>query len=214
MNIPRFFIIGLIPFLFCRPGVAQHCAPITESYLSLISVKPSKDGIKIHCEYSKRGGRQKQKYQAYLLAYLDSYAARVPGNAPKELVDPESVVTLHTQLIEKNQEGAYGLDFEIKGDDLARMMIKQGRLSEKDRNSNVGYGRYSDRIRLAVFVPFLDDSKYSVIKGLPADKHECNYGRERALLFQQLPYSFSIAYFEPTVYHLEINGDKPAKTEK
>jgi len=214
MNIPRFFLIGLIPFLLCRPGPAQHCAPITESYLSLISVKPTKDGIKIRCEYSKRGGRQKEKYQAYLLAYLDRNAARVPGNAPKDLVDPESVVILHTQLIEKNKDCGYGLDFEIKGDDLARMMIKQGRLSEKDRSSNVGFGQYRDRIRLAVFVPFLDDSKYSVIKGLPEDKHECNYGRERALLFQQLPYAFSIAYFEPTRFHLEINGDKPAKSEK
>jgi hypothetical protein len=56
------------------------------------------------------------------------------------------------------------------------------------------------------------------LKGLPDDKHECNYSNEPALLFQELPYAFSMHFgivqavqLEEGRVHIEINGDKLKK---
>ena len=78
--------------------------------------------------------------------------------------------------------------------ELARKVIDLGHLTDKDREAPGGWGYFKDRFRLAVFVPFLEDRTYSVLDSLPKDKHECNYTRRRALLFQQLPYAFSIHF--------------------
>jgi hypothetical protein len=66
-------------------------------------------------------------------------------------------------------------------------------------------------------VPFLEDQTYSTSKELPEDRHECNYAKDRALLWQPLPYAFSIHYgivqavrLDEGLYHVQINGDGPS----
>lgn len=193
---------------------AQHCAPIYESYLSEISVKKSEETIRFRFEYMLQGGRGQNAYQAYVLAYLERDAARVPAPAPDDLIDPAAAVVLHTQRIQRNERGSFDLEFHIDGDELARKMIAHGRLTEKDRTEHGGWGVYQERVRIAVFVPFLEDRTYSVMDGLPEDRHECNYGGDRALLFQTLPYRMSIhfgivraASVPEGVFRIEINGE-------
>jgi hypothetical protein len=173
---------------------AQHCAPIVESYLSAISVRHEGERIRFHVEYRKNGGLPKAGYQGYLLAYLDRDAGKIPGGRPGDVIDENLVVILHTGRIERKPDGAYALDFEIASDDLAKRMIAHGKLGEGDRDLNGGWGSYRDRIRLAVFIPFLEDQKYSKAADLPRDKHECNYRNDRALLWQPLPYALGIHF--------------------
>ena len=201
-----------------QSGYAQHCAPIVESYLSEISVKHVDESVAVRVEYTKNGGQPKARYQAYLLAYLEKNRAEVPAALPKPVINQDVAVILHTQLIERNQKGLYDMVVRLNRDELARKMIKQGRLTNQDRTNYGGWGQYNDKIRLAVFIPFLEDQQYSNLKGLPEDKHECNYSGERALLFQELPYSFSIHFgivqavrLEEGKFHLQINSDKPKK---
>jgi hypothetical protein len=210
------FIIALFAvFQAHQCAHAQHCPPIAESYLSEISVKHVDESLAIHIEYTKTGGQPKAKYQAYLLAFLEKNRADATAATPKLFINPEVIQVLHTQLIERNQQGVYGMEVKLNRDELARKMIKFGRLTEKDRTNNGGWGQCNDRIRLAVFIPFLEDQRYSNLKGLPQDKHECNYLHEPALLFQELPYSFSIHFgvvlgvrLKEGAFHIQVNGDK------
>src|SRR4051794_22555604 len=89
------------------------------------------------------------------------------------------------------------------------------------RESPGGWGSFKDRFRLAVFIPFLEDRSYSVLDDLPEDKHECNYARERALLFQPLPYAFSIHFGTVQAvrlaegdYYIQINQAKPIQESR
>ena len=214
-------VFAVVLFVFLQinqRAQAQHCAPIVESYLSEISVKHVDESIAVRVEYVKNGGQPKAKYQAYLLAFLEKNRAEATAAAPKTMINQEVVEILHTQLIERNQNGFYGMEVKLNRDELAKKMIKLGRLTEKDRTSDGGWGQYNDKIRLAVFIPFLEDQRYSNLKGLPEDKHECNYLNERALLFQELPYSFSIHYgivqaveLKEGKFRIQINGDKLKK---
>lgn len=215
--------VAIASFVFVQAGQslqAQHCAPIVESYLSEISVKHVDESIAVRVEYAKNGGRPKARYQAYLLAFLEKNRAEAVAAAPKPMINQEVVEILHTQLIERNQDGFYGMEVKLNRDELAKKMIKFARLTEKDRTSNGGWGQYNDKIRLAVFIPFLEDQRYANLKGLPEDKHECNYLNERALLFQELPYSFSIHFgvvqaveLKEGKFHIQINGDKLNKPD-
>jgi hypothetical protein len=192
-----------------------------ESYLSEISVKHADESIAVRVEYTKNGGQPRTRYQAYLLAYLAKNKAEVPSAPPKPVINQDVVVILHTQQIERNQRGRYDMEVRLNRDEFAKKMIKHGQLAEKDRTNYGGWGQYNDKIRIAVFIPFLEDQQYSNLKGLPEDKHECNYSHERALLFQELPYSFSMHFgivqavrLEEGRLHIEINGDKPKKNEQ
>ncbi len=213
-------LAALLPTL-CPAVQAQHCQPIYESYLSLISVQQAKGRIKFRLQYTVQGGPGQSAYQAYWLAYLEKDAARVPAPAPKDVIDTEAALALHTELIRRNKEGVFDLEFEIAGGDLAKKMIAHRKLTEKDRTVNGGWGMYKDRIRIAVFIPLLDDKKYSVIEGLPKDRHYCNYDDDRALLFQTLPYRLSMHFGivraltrKPGRFIIEVNGDKPAKKKE
>lgn len=195
---------------------AQHCAPIVESYLGLVAVKHSPDGIVFQAEYAKTGGRAKSKYQAYLIAYFERDRNQVPAEAPKPLLDTPAAIVLQTQLIQKDAQGRYPMEFKFEDDELAQKMIEHGKLTVDDQADYGGWGEYRDRIRTAIFIPFLEDEEYSTLKGLPADKHECNYPMQRALLFQELPYSFSIHFGivqairrEQGKHFIQINGDQP-----
>lgn len=180
--------------LLLAVGRAQHCAPIDESYLAKVELRHEQGSLHLRAEYAKSGGQIKDAYQAYVCAYLDRDAALVPAPAPKALLETDKVLVLDTQIIRRNERGTYDLDFVIPEDELAKKVIAHAKLGDADRSAPGGWGSYVPRIQIAVFVPFLEDAKYSVLEGLPKDKHECNYENARALLFQTLPYRLRIHY--------------------
>jgi hypothetical protein len=181
-------------------------------------VKRDESSVEFRLEYTKRGGQPKARYQAYLLAYLDKNASHVPAEAAHDLIDKESMLVLHTGPIERNENGTYEFHFKIDADELAKKVIAHAGLTEKDRESSGGWGSYKGKVRIAVVVPFLEDEKYSVLSGLPEDKHECNYANDQALLFQELPGALSIHFgivdgteLPPETHKIKVNGDKRSK---
>lgn len=198
---------------FCRASLAQHCAPITESYLSELSVKHDDKALELRGEYRKRGGQVKDKYQLYVLAYLDQDAGKVPAAPPAALFDPERILVLQTQLIERNKDGSYPFEYQIEIRELAERFLKQDLLVKEELSKTDKPGTFRGTLRVTVFVPFLEDEKYATIEGLPADKHECNYTSAPALLFQQLPYRFRLDSFPGGNSLIGINSDQitPAK---
>jgi hypothetical protein len=197
---------------------AQHCPPIGESYLSQVSIKHDAEdqALDLKLEYSKTGGQPKEKYQIYLLAYLEKNADRVPAPIPADPIDRQVVCVLHTQAIEGNDRGTYEFQRRLPMTELAKSVIELGRLTDKDQDDFGGWGVFKDRFQLAVFIPYLDDQKYSVLDELPAEKHKCPTAGQRELLFQQLPYSLSIhfgtvlgAELPKGAYHIQINQTKP-----
>ncbi len=221
---PMTLLAVLSCFLFMVAAVeAQHCPPIVESYLSQVSIKhDAKDqALDLTLEHAKTGGQPKPKYQVYLLAYLEKNAHRVPAPLPADLLDKQVVRVLHTQAVARNDRGTYECQWCLNMNELAKSIIELGRFTEKDRESPGGWGSFKDKFRLAVFIPFLEDRTYSVLGGLPENKHECNYTRERALLFQPLPYSFSIhfgtvqaVHLAEGNYYLQINQAQPIQERR
>jgi hypothetical protein len=204
--------LALLLICLCRVSLAQHCAPIGESYLSELSVKHDDKVLKLRGEYRKRGGQAKDKYQLYVLAYLDADAGKVPAVAPAALFDPERVLVLQTQLIDRKDD-AYPFEYQIELAELAQRFLKQDLVIKAELSKSDKPGTFRGTLRLAVFVPFLEDEKYATLEGLPADKHECNYSRAPALLFQQLPYNFRLNSFAGGNSFIDINSDQitPAK---
>jgi hypothetical protein len=170
----------------------QHCAPILESYLESISLTTHDAALHWKLAYRKSGGRNKQRYQGYLLGYLDRDADTIPATQADVFIDPDKVVVLHTAMMERGQDGAFRLEHEIDFDAFAEKIVSHFHLSEADRYRIGGWDEYRNEVRIALFIPFLEDTKYSTLGGLPEDKHECNYSVARALLFQALPYSLEI----------------------
>lgn len=199
--------------LVVTPARAQHCPPILESYLSQISIKHNRKdrSLDLNVTYSKGGGHEMPKYQIYLLAYLQKNEHRVPTPLPADFadnkltadfIDKKFVCVLHTEAIELNNDDnlyddIYDFDLRLNMNELAEKIIKLGRFTEKDRINPDSWGYYEDKFRLAVFIPYLEDSTYSVLDSLPEDKHECPHSDRRALLFQPLPYAFSIQFGRP-----------------
>ena len=189
----------LLGYLLLGNLRAQHCAPLYQTYLSEVSVRveradqPADDRLRIHVQYAKEGGRDPAAYQGYLVAYLDRNAGKVPAPEPADVLDPTVMVVLHTQLMQRREKEntpgpqTYDLDFEIRCEELVAKMLAHGRLGADDRDDVAGWHHYKDHIRFALFVPWLEDKKYSVLPGLPEKRHECNYERTRALVFQELP---------------------------
>lgn len=196
---------------------AQHCPPLYECYLNSTSVKKLDGVLKFRSEMTIEGGRGQAAFQAYLIAYLERDHARVPARLPKDVIDPEVALVVQTKLIKRNKERVFPIEFSIAQAELAKKVIAHRKLTEKDRTAHGGWGVYKDRIRVAVFVPLLDDKLWSVIEGLPEDRHFCNYTHERAMLFQTLPYRLSMRFgvvrarqlAEGTV-RMQINGDRPS----
>ena len=208
-------IVGsLLLGFIVSPLFAQHCPGITESYLSEISVKRTGESIKVAAEYCKSGGRVKERYQAYLLAYFAKDAGKIFNEGPNETINIEVATVLHTQLIERNEEGSYLLEFAVPEIELAKIMIRHDQLIHRDKMQMLPGGVFKERFRIAIFIPFLEDTKYSVIKGLPEDKHECNYSRDQALLFQDLPYEVAIHHYPEQKLGLNFNGLKSARMPK
>ena len=197
---------------------AQHCAPLYQTYLSEVSMRivraerPADDKLRIHVQYAKEGGQDPAAYQGYLIAYLDRNAAKVPAPAPAEVLDPTAMVVLHTQLMKRREQAnspgpqTYDLDFEISCEQLVQKLVEHGKLGAADRDDVNGWLCYRDQIRFALFVPWLEDKEYSVLRGLPEDRHECNYLRSRALLFQELPTraGFKVSHDEANRGHVWV----------
>lgn len=197
--------------------VAQHCAPITESYLSGIQIARQTDGLTLSLEYSKTGGRRHPAYQAYLLAYPESLQAKVAELTPQQAIEQQLVTVVETRLLPRNEAGKYALQWELKTEPLVKQLKSSGVISEERVNDVGGWKSFQERIRLAVFIPFLEDEKYSQLDQLPADRHECNYAGEAALLFETLPQSLTICFgvvqavrLAEGVHYLELNGYRPA----
>lgn len=217
MNHAKSIAVFLVCCLCAVESDAQHCAGITESYLSLVSLKQKDDSIQFAVEYQKQGGRQKEAYQAYLLAYLAKNESHIPSEAPQDTIDTNEVVILHTQLIKRSEEGGYEMKFNASPEELVKSLVTHGLLVERaDRSAVVsGFYDYRDKIRLAIFIPFLEDEQYSVLEGLPEDKHECNYSNERALLFQPLPYLLTVRRFASRpICSIVINSGQREKATK
>ena len=85
-------------------------------------------------------------------------------------------------------------------------------LLRKSSETDYSYsGFLNDQIRLAIFVPFLEDKRYANSDGLPDDRHECNYQSDRALVWQELPYQLKVSYKKDREtnerqYRIEIDG--------
>ncbi len=214
MKLQVTFAVLLLVCLSSEVVMAQHCSGVMESYLSRISLKHVHHSIRFGMEYRK-DGKLKEKYQAYLVGYFEKNADKIPSAAPHALIDTTIVTVLHTQLIEKNESEGYDMEFQISSEELATKMIRLGSLTNMDRPTPIDpTGFYEDKVRLAVFVPFLDDEKYAVLPGLPLDKHECNYSGERALIFQQLPYLLTIRNLGGRPKTIYIYADKPVRPGK
>jgi hypothetical protein len=182
-----------------RVALAQHCAPITESYLSRTTIEHVPDGITFEATYSKTGGQRKEAYQAYLLAYADSKSKTLLEMSPRQAIESKLVSVLDTQLVMRNASGNYPMKWELETHRLVEELLESNQISET-RKFNERAGVYVEPIRLAIFIPFLEDIQYSVIEGLPKERHECNYNRQPALLFETIPTRLGIRFFtEPPV---------------
>lgn len=204
-NLATVMLLAFILVFSWNPFVAaQHCAPILDSYLSSVSLdRIAEDQLKLSIRYCKNGGKAMNAYQIYLVAYRASDLAKFPPaleeSKPRELgeplIDPACTVILDTKLIRRDEKGDYTYEYSVDSEALAQKLVdslfkEEGVTQDLKRWQPIG-----DSIRLAVFVPFLADRKYSNDAAFPQDddaRHECNYGNWRALLIQELPFELSL----------------------
>lgn len=195
---------------------AQHCAPIVESYLSTIDLTRSEEGLNLSLRYSKTGGRSKSAYQAYILAYSDKNSAKLVELTPQKAIAEKLVTVLHTQAAKQNEEGNYEIEFKLNTQDFVELLLKEKQISLDSVTDTGGWKSFDSPIRLALFIPFLDDKQFSRIDGLPEDKHECNYGNKSALFYDSLSTQMQICFgivqatrLREGEYYLQMNGRKP-----
>ncbi|MFO1063061.1 MAG: hypothetical protein U0892_04210 [Pirellulales bacterium] len=194
---------------------AQHCAPIVESYLSTTELKRSADGLEFDLAYSKTGGQRKDAYQAYLLVFKESDAERVLAMTPQQAIEAKLAVVAHTQVIRSGEDGSYALKWKLDNAVFVKNIVEEGKLSHERVVDNGGWKKFQDTLRIAVFIPFLDDKTYAIADGLPEYKHECNYLSDPALLFDPLPQRFTIHFgvvqgFRQAEGHytIQVNGKR------
>jgi len=197
--------------------LAQHCPPIVESYLQSVSIERSEGDIAFEIDYRKTGGQQKESYQTYILAYSQSDSNRIAALTPQEAIESKLATVVHTQLSKRQQNGYYNIRWKLNTQSFVASMLKDSRLDKQQIDDYGGWKSFKDRIRIAVFVPFLDDEKYSVVEGLPENKHECNYLGDSALLFETLSHRLSVHFgvvqalrIPEDQYVLQINGHRPS----
>ncbi|MFO0940276.1 MAG: hypothetical protein U0930_05860 [Pirellulales bacterium] len=170
-------------------SIAQHCSPIVETYLSSVTIGHSENEIDLSAVYSKLGGQPKSAYQAYLIAYSSSNSKRIAELTPQQVIKEKMAVVVDTKLIERDKVGSYPAAWKLRKSKFIKLLMEQKVISEYSAETR---SLAKEEIYLAVFIPFLDDPEFSVIEGLPEDRHECNYGREAALLFETISTSLSI----------------------
>lgn len=210
------FVFSIFALHNATQVLGQHCAPIVESYLQSVSLRHSEDGIALEIDYKKTGGQRKNGYQAYILAYSQSDAEKIAAMTPQEALETKRASVVHTQLAERQENGCYRIQCSLATPAFVAAMLKDSRLDRQQVNDFGGWKSFKEGIRFAVFIPFLEDEKYSVIKGLPTDKHECNYVGESALLFDTLSQTVSVHFgvvqavqLPVDQYHVQINGHRP-----
>ena len=174
--------------------MGQHCPAIVESYLESISVKHIDEGISLAIDYKKSGGQPKEAYQAYVVAYSDSNTNRLAEMSPQKAIETKVITVVHTQLAKRQENGCYGIQCTLKTSDLVATLLKDSQIDLEKIHDVGGWKSFKGRIRLAVFVPFLEDEKFSTIEGLPESKHECNYLGEDGLIFEILPQTFTFHF--------------------
>ncbi|MEN8123302.1 MAG: hypothetical protein ABFS35_23395 [Bacteroidota bacterium] len=174
--------------------IGQHCAPIIESWLSEINIKHKDKKLNIDIEYSKTGGQQKKAYQIYLIAYLEKNEQKVLNRPLNNSQNDSLSIILKTDIIARTETGIYPYNYNFDVNKMVEKLKRANLLKERDKEIHGGYGRFKEKFKLIVFIPFLEDKNYSTHISLPEDKHECNYAGKKALLFTPLPYSFSIHY--------------------
>jgi hypothetical protein len=197
-------------------ALGQHCAPIVESYLQSVAIKRSVGEIAFDIDYKKTGGQRKEGYQAYILAYSQSNAERVATMTPQEAIETKVASVVHTQLAERQENGCYRIQWALETRGFVEAMLKDSRLDSQQVNDFGNWKSFKGEIRFAVFIPFLEDEKYSVVKGLPEKKHECNYLQESSLLFDTLSQRVSVHFgivqairLPGDEYYIQINGHRP-----
>jgi hypothetical protein len=168
---------------------AQHCAPICESYFSVIKVGHNEESLRVELNYTKTGGRLKAKYQLYLFAFFERNKEAIFFSLPENIFNDSIATVLNTDVVELN-EGDYRYQKSFQMDDLVSQLLKT---THGDSTVSGADGFFPDNFSMGVFIPFLESS-YSNNKYLPTDKHECNYDGRSFLLFQPLPYSFRIKF--------------------
>ena len=200
---------------------AQHCPPIVESYLESISVKHIDEGISFAIDYKKSGGQRKDAYQAYVVAYSDLDTDKLLALSPQEAIETKVVSVVHTQLAKRQENGCYGIQCTLKTRDLVAALLKDSKIDLKKVDDVGGWKSFNGRIRFAVFIPFLEDEKFSMIGALPEEKHECNYLGEDGLIFETLPQTFTFHFgivqavrIPEGEYYIQINGNRPSRMTK
>jgi len=195
--------------------LAQHCPPIVESYLKSVSIDRSDGDIAFEIDYKKTGGRPMESYQAYILAYSQSDYDRIAALTPQEAIESKLATVVHTQLCERQQNGYYNIRWKLNTQSFVASMLKDSRLDEQQIDDYGGWKSFTDRIRIAIFVPFLDDETYSVVEGLPENKHEC-HSLGDSLLFETLSHHLSVHFgvvqafrIPDDQYVIQINGRRP-----
>lgn len=200
--------------LFALPQLrAQHCPPIVESYLSQTQVKRSDDGLQLSLRYCKTGGQSMAAYQAYVVAYSDKNSDKVFELTPQEAISKKLVTIVHTQLAQRNADGEYEIEYKLNTQQFTQLLLKEKQVSVDAILDAGGWKSFDSPIRLAVFIPFLEDQEYSRIEGLPEKKHECNYADESALYFDSLPQQLQICFgivqavkLDEGVYYVQVQG--------
>lgn len=222
----RFSLLLVVALTACELAqdcYGQHCPPIGSSYLSEISLKSHKQGeLTLRVEHIKTGGRLKESYQFYLLAYLAKDSKTLPtppeeGQKSRygdEMFTEATSVVLDTSVVKRTADGYYKYSVTKNSAELAEE-LKSKLLEKSKKTVDGGWGRFEDRIRLAIFVPFLEDERYANLEGLPENRHECNYSGDRALVWQELPYNLSVHFYDfdtellkKKAPYIQINGDQ------
>lgn len=207
-------VVTLWVALFALPQLrAQHCPPIVESYLSQTQVKRTDEGLQLSLRYCKTGGQRMAAYQAYIVAYSDKNSDKVFEITPQEAISKKLVTIVHTQLATRNADGEYEIEYKFNTQQFTQLLLKEKQISVDAILDAGGWKCFDSPIRLAVFIPFLEDQEYSRIEGLPEKKHECNYADESALYFDSLPQHLQICFgivqavkLEEGVYYVQVQG--------
>ncbi len=164
----------------------------------------------------------KSAYQAYLLAYPGKFKGEIEKAAPQKSITEKHAFIVQTVLANKNESGEYEFAFQLKTKTLVQQLFDANLISHNEVDDFGGWKRFSEPIRLAVFIPFLADKEYSTLAELPAEKHECNYSAAPALLFESLSSELDVCFgivqavqLKEGEYYIEwMQRPKKVETEK
>ncbi|MEO1616622.1 MAG: hypothetical protein AAFV88_12270 [Planctomycetota bacterium] len=214
-----FSVFLMLSAVFSNQAVAQHCAPLTESYLNRVSIEREKGSIQLRLSYLKYGGSAKRAYQAYLLAFKHADRDKVNSQTVQQSIEDKLMVTLATQVIRADKNRlTFPMVWRIDEQALVEKLLTEGHLSKERVKDIGGWKNFDDPLRLAIFIPYLEDSEYSKLDGLPNERHECTYGRS-ALHFETLSPIWEACFgivnsrrLPEGKYALQANAPSPPKS--